>query len=152
LGTDDDFDGVPYQKVWPGTRSDPAADAKLHPQPIEFTSPLLFNGSGLQNYDRVAFETDLPRIEFATNPPCNRNTGAGCVNPPAGANFYPFYSTATNNGGNCVWYEGGRFIPGITNNFGGNSAREFGPLLQSIYPGPGFAPFTRFNNFRRIIQ
>ena len=56
-----------------------------------FTSPL-FNGT--QNYDRVAFEADLPRIEaadFGGN--CNRFTGANCVNPPPGSNFYPIYST-----------------------------------------------------------
>jgi len=150
LGTDDDFDGVSYQRVWPGTRSNPAADKKLHAESVEFTSPLFYNGVGLQNYERMAFETDLPRIEFATNPPCNRNTGEGCVNPPAGANFYPFYTTAR-SGGSCVWHQGGRFIPGTTNTFGGNSEREYGPLLLSTYPGPGFAPFTRYNNFRRIM-
>jgi hypothetical protein len=152
LGEDDDFDGVPYQKVWPGTRSDPTADAKLHPQSVVFTSPLFFNGGGLQNYDRVAFETDLPRIEGLVEPPCNRNTGENCVNPPPGANFYPFYTTGTDQSGNCVWQLGGRMIPGTTNTFGGNSTRAFGALLQSTYPGPGFTPFTRYNNFRRIIQ
>jgi hypothetical protein len=152
LGTDDDFDGVPYQRVWPGTFSSASADAKFHPQPIEFTSPLFFNGVGLQDYDRVAFETDLPRIEFATNPPCNRSTGQDCVNPPVGANFYPYYTTATNSEGQCVWHEGGGKIPGTTNNFGGSSTKEFGPLLLLDYPGPGFVPFTRYNNFRRVLD
>ena len=152
LGTDDDFDGVPYQRVWPGTFSSQSADAKLHPQPIEFTSPLFFNGGGLEDYSRIAFETDLPRIEFATDPPCNRNTGENCVNPPVGANFYPYYTTATNDQGTCVWHEGGGKIPGTTNTFGGSSQKEFGPLLYSLYPGPGFQPFYRYNNFRRIVS
>jgi len=94
LGTDDDFDGVPYQLTWPGSLSDPGLDHALNPSPIRFSSPLFRPAGGHgspQNYSRVAFETDLPRIEFATMPPCNRSTGAGCVNPPAGANFYPLY-------------------------------------------------------------
>ena len=57
IGEDLDFDGVPYGLNWPGTSTSPSTDATLHPQPIRFTSPL-FNGT--QNYDRVAFETDLP--------------------------------------------------------------------------------------------
>jgi hypothetical protein len=74
---------VPYQRVWPGTRSSQSADEKLHPRPIEFTSPLFFNRVRLEDYSRVAFEADLPRIELNTDPPCNRNTGENCVNPPA---------------------------------------------------------------------
>jgi len=53
LATDNDFDGVPYQAVWPGTNPNAKEDAKLHPSSIMFTSPL-FNGT--QNYSRVAFE------------------------------------------------------------------------------------------------
>jgi hypothetical protein len=89
IASDVDFDGVSYQNTWPGTGT-PAQDASLHPQTVRFTSPL-FNGN--QNYSRVAFEADLPRIEIASFSPnnnCNRTTGAGCVNPPNGASFYPF--------------------------------------------------------------
>ena len=116
----------------------------------------LFNGS--QNYSRVAFEADLPRIEFATNPPCQRHVsnpadphpGAGCVNPPAGANFYPFFSTT--GGDNCTWQLGGANIPGTTNTFGGSSSTEFGPLLELAYPAatPPGSVTVRFNNFRQV--
>lgn len=147
LGTEVDFDGVPYQLVWPGTLTNTKQDAKLHPSPIMFTSPK-FNGN--QTYSRVAFETDLPRIEvFGPPNSCNRSTGAGCVNPPAGANFYPFFST-NSAGGQCVWQEGGANIPGTTNTFGGNSTAEFGPLLLLVYPGPA-GPFNRYNNFRNVL-
>jgi hypothetical protein len=142
IGTDADFDGVQYQPgSWPGTRSTTPV-----PTPIKFTSPL-FNGN--QNYSRIAFETDLPRIESATNPPCNRTTGANCVNPPAGANFYPLYTTTTTALG-CTWQLGGPSLPGTTNTFGGSSTTEFGPLLQLVYPKPGGA-FARFNNFRNTL-
>jgi hypothetical protein len=87
--SDVDFDGVSYQNTWPGTFSNASQDALLHPSPVLFSSPL-FNGTA--DYNRAAFEADLPRIEFATNPPCQRHIsnladpspGSGCVNPPVG--------------------------------------------------------------------
>lgn len=155
LGTDVDFDGPEYQNTWPGTNSDPKADAQFHSTPVMFSSPM-FNGGS--NYDRVGFESDLPRVEGSTNPPCQRfisnpsspNPGAGCVNPPVGASFYPIYSTTSVNG-QCMWQEGGAFIPGTTNDFGGSSTAEYGPLLSLAYPGANNQPSFRFNNFRNIL-
>jgi hypothetical protein len=161
-GTDSDFDGPEYANNWPGTLSDGTADASLHATPVRFTSPLFTRapGAALKNYDRVAFETDLPRVEFATNPPCQRHVfnpadpspGAGCVNPPVGAGFYPFYSTTTSAGGGCVWQEGGNFIPGTTNNFGGSSATEFGGLLVSVYPRTGPGVQGIYENFHNTLS
>ena len=100
------------------------------------------SSTATQNYSRVAFEADLPRIEAADfGGICNRFTGANCVNPPPGSNFYPIYTTgrSTQNpsaNGHCVWQFGGPYIKGTTNTFGGNSAAEFGPLLFSFYPNP----------------
>jgi hypothetical protein len=155
IATDNDFDGTSYQPVWPGTNPNRGQDAKYHATPITFTSPL-FNGS--ENYDRVAFEADLPRIEaadFGGN--CNRFTGVGCVNPPPGSNFYPIYSTGSSTQvpsakSHCVWQLGGPYIKGTTNTFGGNSAAEFGPLLFSFYPNPNPAVRLRTNNFRRVLS
>jgi hypothetical protein len=155
IATDNDFDGVSYQPVWPGTDPNRGQDKKYHPSPIVFTSPV-FNGS--ENYSRVAFEADLPRIEaadFGGN--CNRFTGAGCVNPPPGSNFYPIYSTGSStqnpsDNGHCVWQFGGPYIKGTTNTFGGNSAAEFGPLLFSFYPNPNPAIRLRTNNFRNVLS
>jgi hypothetical protein len=147
LGTDVDFDGVPYQNVWPGTFKNSELDAAFHPQSVLFTSPI-FNGS--KNYDRVAFEVDLPRIEFATTPACNRTTGADCVNPPVGANFYPFYSTRM-QGDVCMWQLGGAYIPGTTNTFGGSSTAEFGGLLDLFYPVQGGVSY-RYNDFRQVLN
>lgn len=145
ISTDNDFDGVSYQPTWPGSFSNPAADTAVHPTSVVFTSPL-FNGT--QNYNRVGFEADLPRIEaadFGGN--CNRTTGANCVNPPPGSNFYPIYSTRS---GACAWQLGGTFIPGTANTFGGNSTAEFGPLLFSTYPTAG-GVVNRANNFRNVL-
>lgn len=156
LGTDVDFDGPEYGNTWPGTFTNLTQDAQFHPSPIAFTSPT-FNGG--QNFSRVAFETDLPRIEDSTNPPCQRHVanpadpspGSGCVNPPVGATFYPFYSTGSLFG-HCSWQLGGDHIPGTTNDFGGNSAAEFGQLLLLAYPAANGLPTLRYNDFRNILS
>ena len=146
FAADGDYDGQSYRKDWPGTNPNPFLDRALHPTPVLFTSPLTRG----KNYSTVAFETDLPRIEAAdsqANPPfCDRVTGANCVNPPAGAQFYPFYTTTFRHGV-CNWQQGGRFIPGTVNKFGGSSTTEFGPLLRTLYPEAGFTTAVLINNF-----
>jgi len=150
IATDTDFDGPAYQRTWPGS-TNPTEDRQLHPTAIEFSSPV-FNG--FHRYARMGFETDLPRIEAADSidarfPPCDRTTGANCVNPPPGAQFYPLFTTR-GFGPGCRWQLGGPNIPGTTNTFGGTSTAEFGPLLRSVYPGVG-GPTYRINNFRRVL-
>jgi hypothetical protein len=160
LGEDDDYDGLDYGLVWPGTNRNARQDRSVHAQPVQFTSPVFKDREGeSRNYSRVAFETDLPRTEFATNPPCQRHIsnpadpspGTGCVNPPAGTTFYPIYTTARRDEG-CVWNLGGGFLPGTTNNFGGTSTAEYGPLLPLAYPAVGGVPTFRYNNFRRVLN
>jgi hypothetical protein len=149
IGTDNDFDGVSYQPTWPGSLANPGTDQRLHPRSVLFTSPV-FNGG--HNYDRVAFEADLPRIEAADfGGSCDRSTGANCVNPPPGANFYPIFTTRDSNSVGCFWQLGGTHIPGTRQTFGGTSTAEFGPLLFLDYPGPGFTPIHRTNDFRRVL-
>jgi hypothetical protein len=147
FSSDGDWDGQSYRNDWPGTNPNVSKDRALHPTPVLFTSPLTKHNV---NYSTIAFETDLPRIEAPDSqdnaPFCDRTTGADCVNPPNGAAFYPFFSTNRSNG-TCVWQEGGAYIPGTTDNFGGSSTTEFGPLLQTVYPAAGFTTVARFNNF-----
>lgn len=153
--TNTGFDGLTYQPVWPD------GNTRLHPEPVLFSSPQTGPGDSV-NYSRVAFEADLPRIEFNT---CNRSTGVGCTlipttdkNTPAA--FYPFFSAFQNgnqnvrgNGGGhggCVWAFGND-LPGA-NNFGRNA--QYGSLLSSTYLlfGGGGTTVNRFNNFRQIIS
>ncbi len=160
---DEDWDGQSYRLDWPGTNPNPIQDRQLHPTPVRFTSPTTRNGT--VNFSTVAFETDLPALETDDaqfNPPfCDDQTGANCVNPPVGAQFYPFFTTFGGDGGHgdshggggfgdgCRWQIGGNFIPGTTNHFGGNSTREFGPLLRVVFPEPGFTtdnPISDFNS------
>ena len=151
--TNTGFDGVPYQPLWPDGNAD-------HPSSILFTSPLtgpVYN----TNYKRMAFEADLPRIEFST---CNRTTGVGCTlipttddNKPAA--FYPFYSIGSeksadvqhsDNNHECIWMLGND-IPGMTtNDFGKNN--QYGSLLQLTYLAVGGSTVKRFNDFRQVFD
>jgi hypothetical protein len=153
---DEDFDGQSYRNDWPGTNPNAKQDAKSHPTPVLFTSPLI---KGTTNYSNVLFEADLPRIEASDsqfNPPfCNRTTGENCVNPPAGAVFYPFYTTRMDNG-TCTWQEGGNYIPGTIDHFGGNSTSAYGPLLLTPYQVPITTSnptgiVHRYNNFQNDL-
>ena len=146
IESDGDFDGPAYGNNWPGTN--PATDASLHPSPIRFTSPIFEGRNGLENYDRVAFEADLPAIEGAT---CDTRTGARCVNPPPGAAFYPIFST-TEVGDGCMWQFGGANIPGTVNNFGGNSVSEYSELVAFPYPTRTLGVIFLTENFRRILD
>lgn len=150
-GTDTDFSGVPYQPVWPGTNKSVGIDQALHPTPISLTSPRFTDAVGnAQNFSRVAFEANMPRIEaadFGGN--CNRTTGVGCTNPPPNANFYPIYSTQQQGGG-CRWNLGGPFLPGNTNSFGGDSVSEYGQFFSQLFPGTAGPRFI-IENYRQIL-
>ena len=144
---DEDWDGQSYKLDWPGTNPNPTTDAALHPTPVVFNSPLI---AGTTNYSNIAFETDLPAIEVrgaqARPPFCNDKNGSNCVNPPRGAKFYPFFTTGFQNG-SCIWQEGGNHIPGTVLHFGGSSTSEFGSLLKSLYPEPGFKTSLQIDVF-----
>jgi hypothetical protein len=152
--TNTGFDSLGYQPVWPD------GNTALHPQPVLFSSPQTGPGDSV-NYQRVAFEADLPRIEFNT---CDRTTGTGCTLIPttdkgAPAAFYPFFSafqhgdqTVLGNGGGnggCMWAFGNT-LPGA-NAFGKNA--QYGSLLSSTYLifGGGGTTHNLINNFRGII-
>jgi hypothetical protein len=152
ISADLDFDGPPYLLDWPGTLSNVKQDRLLHPAPIQFTSPLFISTDNWMkgNYSRVAFETDQP--SFEPYPPCNVFTAVGCTNPPAGAQFYPLYTTTQAVDMNtCVWQYGGAHIPYTTNTFGGTSTTEFGSPLLLYFPEPhGYA--AAFEDFRQILE
>jgi hypothetical protein len=154
LDADLDFDGPSYRLDWPGTSNNSVIDAKYHPEPLRFTSPIFKSTYGnWENYDRVAFENDMPVFEAN----CDPFTGTGCSNPPPGAEFYPLYTTAGIDPDNdhdvdgCVWQFGGPDIPGTINKFGGTSTSEFGPLIDLSYPEPG-GSITVLEDYRRILN
>jgi hypothetical protein len=158
---DGDFDSVSYGFNWPGSVSSPVADRLLHPTSELFSSPT----TGGSNYPRMVFEGDQSRNEsddtaFNVTTPCQRHVlnpsdphpGVGCVDPPPNSNFYPIYTTR-NTASGCMWQEGGPYIPGTTNKFGGNAHTEYGPLRVVSYPTAPFGLVTkRLNVFRSAIR
>jgi hypothetical protein len=105
--------------------------------------------------ERVAFETDLPRIERGEpanhQPECDRVTGAHCVNPPVGAKFYPIYTLAKVNG-RCMFQQGGTHVPGTTNAFGGSSKTEYGTTVGfNRYPDLHFTTIRLAEVFHRDL-
>jgi hypothetical protein len=145
-GTDRDFDGISYDPVWSGTVPNAPVDRRLHAESFRVTSPLT-TGS---NYARMAFETDI--LVFEPLKLCGF-LGEGCTLPPPGADFYPLYSTLGSGSGPCAWQEGGRYIPGATNTFGGTAASEYGsPALRYFPELGGFLGESTFaTNFYRSM-
>ena len=151
---------MPYNFNWPGSISNPIADRLLHPTSFLFTSPVTRG----RNFTSMAFESDISRDEssdtaFRIDTPCQRHVlnpsdpspGTGCVNPPPNSVFYPFYSTRQTANG-CMWQEGGPYIPGTTNLFGGSAHAEYGPLRVISYPTAPFGSVTkRLNDFRSSV-
>ncbi len=143
IGTNTGFDGVPYQPLWPD------GNTKLHPTPIQFSSPLTGDNYDTQ-YSRMAFEADLPRIEST----CNRDTGVGCTLIPTtddgtSAAFYPFFSITNKGSEGCVW-QLGNHIPGSSNDFGQNN--EYGQQLTLSYTSTGGHPITLIEDYRQILS
>jgi hypothetical protein len=142
----DEFSAYSYLLDWPGTGPDLPAETRLLPQPIRISSPLTAAPAGaMQNYPQAGFEADLPYLEST----CNGTTGAGCVNPPAGAKFYPIYTTgqmAGAAGARCAWQFGGADIAGTSDDFGGSSATEYADLIALAYPS-----FNAFADFRQVL-
>ncbi len=150
-----------YLFNWPGSISNPTADQLLNPTSFLFTSPTTAGS----NYPRMVFEGDQSRNEsddtaFRVDVFCQRHVlnprdpvpGTGCVNPPPNSNFYPFYSTRNVNG-TCMWQEGGPYIPGTVNKFGGSAQAEYGPIRVVSYPTAPFGLITkRLNVFRSPIR
>lgn len=140
-GGDLDFDGPPYLPDWPN-------GSKKYPSPILIGA---FNGRGFgpmsftddhwgysAGYPALQFETDIPASEVST---CNFTTGAGCVVPPVGAAFYPFYNQL-GKGKDCLLTFGNDIKGRTTNDFGKDAqygsptARYAGDLASGPMPNP----------------
>jgi hypothetical protein len=124
LGADLDFDGTSYRFDWPdGTRNN-ATSVAIHSVNGGGIGPLSPNDRGnyVQPYPIIEFETDVSASEATCQP-----NGVGCVVPPGGAEFYPFYALGTGqdngdqNGGSCSLLFG---------NFQGFGIKNFGKDAQ----------------------
>jgi hypothetical protein len=148
---DSSFTGPSYVHDWPGSLP-PATDSTVHASSVAFPSPIFLptHGHASGQYDQVAFEADMPVFEFDDPQGCVTATGMNCTNPPQGAAFYPIYSTASAGFLNlsCVWHFGDTQIANTNNLFGGDSVAEYGPLLDTFFPGLGF----RFENYHNTVS
>ena len=139
------FDGTSYQQDWPD------GNTKIHPTPILFSSPLTGANYNV-NYNRMAFETDLPVEEFVGGN-CNLVTGVACTLLPLTdlgtvAAFYPFFSIRNVNG-QCRW-QLGNHIPGSKNDFGQNA--QYGTLITIELVNPGGSVISIFQDFRQVLS
>jgi len=155
LGTNTGFDGVSYlSSAWPD------GNTRLHPTPIQFTSPLTGREYNIR-YSRAGFETDLPAIE--NRAVCDAVTGTGCTlipttdDPAPGggyqpAAFYPYFSIGRGSGrfeDSCVWMLGSH-IPGSFTDFGQN--RQYGTLFKVTFTTLGGSVSSRYDDFHQTFS
>jgi hypothetical protein len=128
-GGDLDYDGPEYLPDWPD-------GSRKHPSPV-LIGALNGKGIGPMSADPSGFEYSYPypTLQFKTSialseTGCSFTDGVGCVVPPPGAAFYPFFSQLGSGSGCRMTI--GNDIPGLTtNDFGkdaqyGASAEMFG--------------------------
>ena len=119
LGADVEFDGTSYRYDWPDGSRNHATSLAIRSVRGGGIGPLSrSDDSGYSRpYPIVFFQSDVSASEQTCQP-----NGVGCVVPPVGAKFYPFYSLVGAEGsgassGNCALLFG---------NVTGNGATDFG--------------------------
>jgi hypothetical protein len=139
-GGDIDFDGTSYIADWPdGTRNN-ATSLAIRSAVGNGIGPVSWSrsqGEYTRPYRQVQFETVVLASESTCNP-----DGSGCVVPPPGASFYPFYSLKRDDGGGCEMQFGNLTGRGF-DTFGGtaqygtpNLPWFFGTASGGIRPNP----------------
>ncbi|HZT96730.1 MAG TPA: hypothetical protein VFB34_07815 [Chloroflexota bacterium] len=143
VGANYGFDGAAYLRDWPD------GNTKLHPTPIKVSSPT-FGATFTDQYSRIGFEVDTPRVEGTY---CLRqSSGRGCTLVPltddgTPAAFYPFFSTVKEGTAGCFWAAGNK-LPG-GNDFGG--VKQYGKIFALPYPLNGAIQY-RYNDYRSILS
>jgi len=124
VGPDLDFDGTSYQHDWPDGSRHHATSIEIRSVRRDGIGPLSASPDDSDNYNQpyriIQFETDVSASEAVT---CQTN-GVGCVVPPVGAQFYPFYAVETDGD-----FDNGGDNPGCTllfGNFNGFNINNFG--------------------------
>jgi len=122
LGADTDFDGPSYRFDWPDgvsrNRATPVAIRSVRGGGIGPLSWSEGDSSFDQPFPIMQFEATISDSETTCQP-----NGVGCLVPPQGARFYPFYALQQSRG-SCALLFGDYSGPGI-NNFGGDA--QYGP-------------------------
>jgi hypothetical protein len=137
-GGDLDFDGTSYRTDWPdGTRNNATSIAirSVSGGGIGPLSQAGDSGDYDQPFPIIQFETDVSSSESTCHP-----NGVGCVVPPVGARFYPFYALKGSNNGRDR-ENGGDRENGRDRENGGD--RENCTLLFGNFRGSGIDNFGR---------
>jgi hypothetical protein len=128
IGADIDFDGTSYRRDWPDGRPTHATSLA-----IASVAGISANGSRYSEpFPIVQFETDLGASERGC-----RKDGTGCVVPPAGARFYPFYALIGDPGSLTRRSRDGCAL--LFGNFSGPDIENFGVDRQ--YGAPNLSSF-----------
>src|ERR1700733_12836670 len=117
VGADLDFDGFSYQFDWPNGTPALGTPLAIRSARGGGIGPLSADGYGnyTEVYPIIQLETDVPASETT----CQSN-GVGCVVPPVGAQFYPFYAvTDSYDSFRCTLVFGDFSGPRV-DNFGGD--------------------------------
>jgi hypothetical protein len=128
LGGDIDFDGTSYLRDWPDGSRNNATPVLIGSVLKKSFGPASFvPGKGYVNtYPTMQFETTVSASEAGCQP-----SGAGCVVPPTGAAFYPFY-TQVKQDGDCMFSFGDVIRNRTVNDFG-QDAQYGGPNLPWFF-------------------
>jgi hypothetical protein len=130
-GGDLDFDGSSYVTDWPDGTLHHATSFALRSSYGGGVGPLSRSEEGggyTRPFPIMQIETDVSASEQT----CQTN-GVGCVVPPVGAKFYPYYSLTGNpNSGNCAMLFGNFAGHGV-NNFGGATEAFGAPNLSWFF-------------------
>jgi hypothetical protein len=124
VGSDVDFDGTSYQADWPDGTTKHATSVAIRSGHGGGIGPISWSDHD-GNYDQpfpiVHIQTTVSDSEASCE-----SDGVGCVVPPKGAHFYPFYALQQSGDdiGGCALLFGNFKGPGITN-FGGDA--QYGP-------------------------
>jgi hypothetical protein len=125
LGADVDFDGTSYRHDWPDFTSNNASPVLIRSVSDKGLGPLSAETDDyVDPYRVMQFET----IVAASESSCNLTNGEGCVVPPKGAQFYPFYAVKPGDEGED---EGCTLIFG---DFNGDEVKNFGADAQYGVP------------------
>jgi hypothetical protein len=128
IGGDLDFDGPPYLPDWPDGSTNHPSTVLMRAFNDRGVGPMTFGSNENDwghpvGYPKLQFKTDVA----LSDPGCNSVTGAGCVVPPNGAAFYPFFTQLGKDKDTCS-FAFGSDIPGeSTNDFGKDA--QYGPFI-----------------------
>lgn len=142
LGADVDFDGTSYRHDWPDFTRRNADPVRIRSASGEGLGPLSADGDDyVRPYRVMQLETNVAGSEKT----CHLTNGSGCVVPPKGARFYPFYAIKSEDDGEddqCSLMFG-NFHGEDVKNFGGdaqygapNNTWFFGTNSGGVRPTP----------------